>query len=390
MKKVFFLLLLFCCIVQLASAQKVDINKVLKVAKVQYASYIKTYPDSTKHPRSSKEDGSIDITSSRNWTSGFFAGNLWYLYQFTKDNKWKINADKWTCTLENEKNTKTTHDLGFILYCSYGNAYNITKDDKYKDVLLQGAKSLSTRFSPVVGAIRSWDLSTYHYPVIVDNLMNLEYLCWTYNITNDTTYRNIVTSHANTDMKYRFRKDSSSFHVLDFDGASGKLLRRVTHQGLNDSSCWARGQAWAIYGYTMLYRETKNIEYLNTAKKAAGYFINKINQTKDFIPNWDFNDNTTNAPKDASAAAVAASGLLELSKYDINKKSIYYKTAEKILASLCTDEYLAAPNSNNFFLLKHSTGNKPANSEIDTPLVYADYYFLEALWRYKNYSTLKN
>jgi unsaturated chondroitin disaccharide hydrolase len=364
-----------------------QIDKVVKLAEDQYKGYIEKYPDSTQHPRSTNEDGSILLTSSRNWTSGFFAGNLWYLYNFTKDNQWKEAAEKWTETLEEEKKVTITHDLGFILYNSFGNGYHATKDPKYKEVLLEGAYTLIKRFNPKIGAIRSWNHQPYTYPVIVDNLMNLEFLLWAFKETGDSTFYNVVKSHADTDMKYRFRKDNSTFHVLDFDPETGNLLAKKTHQGFSDSSCWARGQAWAIYGYAMLYRETKDKRYLNQSVKACDYFINQISKVKDHIPYWDFNDpKIPNAPRDASAAAVAASGMIELSKLTGKKK--YLQEAETILNSLSSEEYLAKTGTNNFFLLKHSTGHKPKNSEVDVPLVYADYYLLEALFRYKDYHTL--
>ncbi|HEX8462287.1 MAG TPA: glycoside hydrolase family 88 protein [Segetibacter sp.] len=272
-----------------------------------------------------------------------------------------------------------------MLNDSYGLGYSITKDPAYKAVLLQGAKSLLTRFHPKVAAIKSWDNPDFNYPVIIDNLMNLEFLFFTTKASGDSSFYRTAVMHANTDLKYRFREDNSSYHVLDFDSTNGKLLRQMTHQGYADSSCWARGQAWGMYGYTALYRETHDKKYLQQAIKAANYFITQTDKIGDHIPYWDFQaPNITNAPKDASAAAIAASALLELSKYTGSKNN-YVQKAEQYLQSLCTDKYLAEPATNNYFLLKHSTGHKPNNSEIDVPIIYADYYLLEALWRYKNY-----
>ncbi|GAB3851447.1 glycoside hydrolase family 88 protein [Hymenobacter terrigena] len=365
------------------------VAKVVARAEAQYAAYLHQYPDSTQHPRSTKEDGSILLTNSRNWTSGFFAGNLWYLARLTGKEGWRRRAAAWTETLEAEKNVTTTHDLGFILNDSYGQGYAQVKDPKYKAVLLQAAASLSKRFNPTVGAIRSWDhhAELWSYPVIVDNLMNLEMLFSASRLSGDTSYAHIAKTHAATDLKHRFRKDFSTYHVLNFDPATGKLLTSVTHQGFADNSCWARGQAWAIYGYTMVYRETKNPKFLAAAMHAADYFIQQTNKIPDHIPYWDFNaPDIPNAPRDASAAAAAASGMLEMSKYTKDKK--YYNAAVAMLNSLCSDQYLAAPGTNQFFLLKHSTGNMPGKSEIDAPLVYADYYFLEALWRYQHYADL--
>lgn len=373
-----------------AAKPTVPVATVVARAEAQYAAYIRQYPDSTQHPRSSKEDGRILLTSSRNWTSGFFAGNLWYLSRLSGQPQWPRRAAAWTETLEAEKNVTTTHDLGFILNNSYGQGYAVTKKPKYREVLLQAAATLAKRFNPTVGAIRSWDhhAEVWAYPVIVDNLLNLELLFDATKLSGDTTYAHIAKTHAATDLKYRFRPDHSTYHVLNFDPARGKLLASVTHQGYADNSCWARGQAWAIYGYTMVYRETKNPKFLQAAMHAADYFIQHTASIPDHIPYWDFNaPDIPNAPRDASAAAAAASGMLELSKY-APKKNPYFGAATAILASLSTPQYLAAAGTNNYFLLKHSTGNKPANSEVDAPLVYADYYFLEALWRYQNYAQL--
>jgi len=274
-----------------------------------------------------------------------------------------------------------------MLNDSYGLGYSITKDPAYKEVLLQGARSLSTRFHPTVGAIKSWDHPPFHYPVIVDNLMNLELLFWATKASGDSSFYKIAVAHANTDLKYRFRPDNSSYHVLDFDSASGSLLRRMTHQGYSDSSCWSRGQAWAIYGYTTLYRETKDKRYLQRAIKTADYFIAQTDKIADHIPYWDFQaPDIPNAPRDASAAAVAASAMIELSKY---AGKIYLHKAEEMLTSLCSDAYLVPATPGSYLLLNHSTGHKPHNSEIDVPIIYGDYYLLEALWRYKNYATIK-
>jgi unsaturated chondroitin disaccharide hydrolase len=368
----------------------VPVAAVVARAEAQYAAYLRRYPDSTQHPRSTEPDGRLIRTSSRNWTSGFFAGNLWYLARLSGQPQWPRRAAAFTETLDAEKNVTVTHDLGFILNNSYGQGYAVTKNPQYRAVLLQAAATLARRFNPKVGAIRSWDhhAEVWSYPVIVDNLLNLELLFAASHLSGDTTYAHIAKTHAATDLKHRFRPDFSTYHVLNFDPATGKLLTSVTHQGFADNSCWARGQAWAIYGYTMVYRETREPKFLAAAQHAADYFLAQTAKIPDHIPYWDFNaPDIPKAPRDASAAAAAASGLLELSKY-APKGNGYYAAATAILASLSTPEYLAAAGTNNFFLLKHSTGNFPAKSEIDVPLVYADYYFLEALWRYQNYAQL--
>jgi len=375
-----FVLCVFPGVGAYAQNGRLPVDRVVRLAGQQYGNYVKGNPD-TCYPRSVKPDGSLACVPSSDWTSGFFPGCLWYLYRLTNNEQWKGAAVKWTAGLEKEQDNKGTHDLGFMLYNSYGHGYAVTKDPVYKAVLVEGARSLSTRYHPEVGAIRSWDNNAFHYPVIIDNLMNLEYLFWATRNTGDSSFYKIAVAHANTDMQYRWRPDNSSYHVLDFDPVSGKLLRRMTHQGYADSSCWARGQAWGIYGYTVLYRETRDKRYLQRAIRTADYFIAQTDKIADHIPYWDFQaPDIPQAPRDASAAAVAASALIELSGYAGKK---YLHKAEEMLSSLCSDAYLAAPGENGGFLLKHSTGHKPHNSEIDVPLIYADYYLLEALWRYK-------
>ncbi|MBC6700123.1 glycoside hydrolase family 88 protein [Hymenobacter sp. BT190] len=381
-------LLLLLALAGPAAAQKsptIPVGQVVALAEAQYAALLRQYPDSTRQPRSTQPDGSLQLTNSRNWTSGFFAGNLWQLSRFTGKDSWRRRAAARTETLEAEKYTTDNHDLGFILNNSFGQGYAQTQTPKYREVVLQGATTLSRRFSPKVGAIRSWDFAPFTYPVIVDNLMNLDLLFSASKLSGDTTFAHIAKTHADTDLKNRFRKDYSTFHVLDFNPATGQLRQAMTHQGFADQSCWARGQAWAIYGYAMLYRHTRDPRYLAAAQHAADYFLKQTNRIPDHIPYWDFNaPDIPNAPRDASAAAIAASGLLELSKYAKSPKK-YYQGATGLLSSLCTPQYLATAGTNNFFLLKHATGYKPANSEVDVPLVYADYYLLEALWRYQNY-----
>lgn len=378
--------LLMILSVQTTQAQeKPDLKKVLEVAGKQYAEYLKSHMDNTLYPRSINKDGTIRLVKSKDWTSGFFGGNLWYMYLLSGEQRWKDPALSYTLSLADQQYNRSTHDLGFVLYNTFHRAYNETKNDAYREVLLQAAKSLASRFDARVGAIRSWDFEPFHYPVIVDNLMNLELLFWAEK-NGGSGFRQIALSHANTDMKYRFRTDNSTYHVLDFDPKMGSLLKKQTFQGYADQSCWARGQAWAIYAYTFLYRETREEKYRLQAQHAADYFIAQTDRDTDPVPFWDFNAPLP-LPKDASAGAVAASALLELSHYSKNKG--YYDQAMKILSKLSSEQYLAKPGSNQFFLLKHSTGHMPHLDEIDVPLVYADYYFLEALYRYQHYDKIE-
>lgn len=335
------------------------------------------------NPRSTKADGSLELVPSKDWTSGFFPGELWYLYEYTRDSFWKEQAQKQTELLEREKENGRTHDMGFKMYCSYGNGYRLTANPSYKEVLLQSARTLITRYNPVVGCIRSWDhhADKWQYPVIIDNMMNLELLFWAFRESNDSTYYNIAVDHATTTLNNHFREDHSSYHVVEYDTISGAVRSRMTHQGYADESAWARGQAWVLYGYTMCYRETGNPEFLHQAQRVEDYIFKSTTLPEDLIPYWDFNaPEIPNEPRDASAASCTASALYELSTYVPEKKEQYKQQADRILQNL-SKNYRAQLNGDNGFLLLHSTGSKPHGSEIDVPLVYADYYFLEALLR---------
>jgi unsaturated chondroitin disaccharide hydrolase len=371
-----------------AQAQKFNINKAVEGAATQIDFMLKQIPAAKgtalnlASPRT-VENGKLKMVVARDWTSGFFPGMLWYLYELTKDSKWLAEAKIYTANVENQKFTTTTHDLGFIMYCSFGNGYRLTGDTSYRSVIIQSAQTLSKRFSPVTGVIRSWDhhADQWKFPVIIDNMMNLELLFEATKLTGDSTFYKIAVSHANTTLKNHFREDYSSYHVVDYDPATGAVKAKATAQGYADASSWARGQAWALYGYTMCFRETKNKAYLAQADSIAGYlFEHAANLPSDKIPYWDFNDlKIPKSPRDASAAAIMASGLFELCQYSADGKK-YKKTADRLLSTL-SRKYTSKPGTNYGFILEHSTGNKPSNTEIDVPIIYADYYYLEALLR---------
>lgn len=338
-------------------------------------------------PRYVLADGTLVTSDSHWWCSGFFSGVLWQLYENTGDELLKEYAENYTARIKKEQYSLDTHDLGFMMYCSYGHAYRITGDEKYKDVILQSSKSLASRFNPKVGVIKSWDdKPKWDYPVIIDNMMNLEMLEEAYKLTNDTLYDKIANSHAMVTMANHFRPDYSSCHVLDYDTINNKVEKIDTHQGYSSTSAWARGQAWGLYGYTMMYRETKNPFYLEQAKHIAKFIINHPNLPKDKIPYWDFDaPDIPNTYRDASAAAIMASAFIELSQYvDKGLADEYLAIARTQLCTLTSDEYLASPGSNGGFILKHSVGNMNENREVDVPLTYADYYYVEALLRYKH------
>jgi len=370
-----------------AFAQKVNVQQQFNYAE-QQTNYmldeLKT-TDTTGglvSPRT-YENGKFKLVNSKDWTSGFFAGILWFYYDYTKDTQWLKQAQIYTAKLTAEQYNKSTHDLGFMIYCSFGNGYRITGDTSYRKVIIQAAKSLSTRFNAKAGVIRSWDHNKdkWTYPVIIDNMMNLELLFEATRLTGDSSFYKIAVSHANHTMINHYRPDFSSYHVVDYDPVTGNVIQKNTAQGYSDESAWARGQAWGLYGYTMCYRETHDKRYLILAQNIARFIFNNPNLPKDLIPYWDYNDPAIpNTQRDVSAAAITASALYELSIYSNNKD--YREKANTILANL--DKLYKAPlNSNGDFILLHSVGHKPAKSEIDVPIIYADYYYIEALLRSK-------
>ncbi|MGX5817358.1 glycoside hydrolase family 88 protein [Chitinophaga lutea] len=354
-------------------------------------------------PKTMNNGGRLVSTNMYDWTSGFFPGNLWLAYEYTQDTTLRRAAQEWTEKLTPLQYFKEHHDLGFMMYCSFGNAYRLTGNAAYRDILVQSARSLSTRFDPRVGSIKSWNMfkswhgnKTYSFPVIIDNMMNLELLFFASKTTGDTSFRHIAVTHAENAMKHQIRPDFSSYHVVCYDTATGAVTGRETAQGWSDNSTWSRGQAWGIYGFTMCYRETKDPRFLRTARGMADFFIGHKNLPADKIPYWDFNifqpgytpgvksnaNQSTDSLRDASAAAITASALLELSEHLGKDGARYREAAVQMLHSLSHAPYRAALGANANFLLTQSVGSIPHNAEVDAPLVYADYYFLEALYRY--------
>jgi unsaturated chondroitin disaccharide hydrolase len=387
MKK-YILLLLFLGCSSAFSQSKFSIDDAIKTASAHYENALKLNTDSTKIPRSSRLEGSLRTVNSDDWCSGFFAGSLWLLSDLNEGDFWKNQAIKWTIPLAKEQYNKTTHDLGFMMYNSFGNGYQRTHNENYKKIIIQSAKSIATRFNPKVGVMRSWDNSSWQYPVIIDNMMNLELLFEASKLSGDKTYKDIAIKHADHDMKYHFRPDFSSYHLVDYDTLSGLPIKKQTHQGYNDASSWARGQAWGLYGFVTMYRYTKDLKYLNHANHIAQFILNNSNWPKDHVPYWDFNHpDIPNTYKDASAAAIISSALFELCRYNNEKlKEQYFEEAKAILISLSSENYRANVGTNNNFILMHCVGNLPSGEEkgeIDSPINYADYYYLEALLRFK-------
>lgn len=316
------------------------------------------------------------------WTSGFFPGSLWYAYELTGDADLKNEAIDYTNRMFPVSKYKDNHDIGFMINCSYGNAMRLAPNDSIMDVIVETAENLCSRFNVQIGCIRSWDFGHWNYPVIIDNMMNLDLLFNATNLTGNQKYKQVAIKHAYTTMKHHFRPDFTSFHVVSYND-DGSVELKGTHQGKNDDSAWARGQGWAVYGYTSCYRETKDVKFLNQAVNVAEMII-KRNVASDKVCYWDFDAPIKmETPRDASAAAVIASAFLELSTFAENGDR-YFDYAEEILKSLSSKKYLSEKGQNKGFVLMHSVGSLPHGSEIDTPINYADYYYLEALKRYND------
>lgn len=377
-----------CAAVQAQQSMKQLIRQQFEFAGKQYKILAEhTPPDRFPKTYYAAKD-KWETSDAKWWCSGFYPGTLLYIYEYTKDTAILNLALQKLQVLQPEDKLKGTHDLGFMMFCSFGNAYRILHNPLYKKIIDTAANILSLRYHPEVKAIQSWEKDkVFAYPVIIDNMMNLEMLCWDARHGGDKRLLQIAENHANTTMKNHFRKDYSSYHVVDYNPETGAVIKKMTWQGANDSSAWSRGQAWGLYGYTMMYRFTKNKNYLKQAKHIAHFILTNPNMPADMIPYWDFDaTDIPEAPRDASAAAVMASALLELGRY-VNKadRKIYVAAATKMLRSLSSPAYRAAPGGNGGYLLLHSTGAMPFHSEVDVPLTYADYYFLEALLRYKKW-----
>lgn len=384
---------LMCVSCKTATDNEFNVDEALSYCDVQVARSLKQLHkdsvDYTMMPRNIASTDSVwhcrTASSPEEWCSGFWPGILWYEYENSHNDSIRAEAEKYTNSLAYlSQRPAFDHDLGFIMFCSYGNGYRLTGNTEYRDIILATADSLATLFNPTVGTILSWPRNVEMlggHNTIMDNMINLEMLFWAAKNGGDHRLYDIAVKHAETTMKYHFRNDYTSYHVAVYNPETGEFLKGMTHQGYSDDSMWARGQAWAIYGYTMVYRETHDPKFLDFARKVTDVYLSKL--PEDFVPYWDFNDPAIPAaPRDASAAAVVASALLELQGYCKDEKHEQYRAAaEKMLASLSSDNYRSGAKRPS--LLDHSTGHKPAGSEIDASIIYADYYYLEALLRYK-------
>ena len=375
------------CIIA-CSSQSSDLDKrvdhALKYSVEQLKKSVISIKDPLKLARSTNPDGTWKTTDMYGWTSGHFPGCLWYAYEYSGDESLKEAAIRWTDALEPVKDYTGNHDVGFMIYCSYGNGYRLTGNEYYPEIISKAAQSLAMRYKRTTGLIQSWNSNDrWQYPVIIDNMMNLELIFWAAKNGGFSELYLIAEEHALNTMKNHVREDGSTFHVVDYDPGSGAIRGKYTAQGYADDSTWSRGQAWGLYGFTMTYRETKNPAFLKTAQKLADFFIENL--PDDYIPYWDFfAPNIPDEPRDSSAGAIAASGLLELSTLVTDKQASkkYYNAAINILSALCSPEYLTE-GTESAGILQHGVGSLPNNSEVNVSLIYGDYYFLEALLRYK-------
>ena len=370
------------------------ITENVEFAKVQLGLAIDTIEASGKclNPVTLNRDGSVYYCGYADWRSGFFPGSIWYLYELTGDTSYLPLARKYTEAIRPAEHLTWHHDIGFIINCSFGNGLRLAPDTAaYKDVMVQAAKSLCTRFRPNAGVIQSWDVKGnswqsergWECPVIIDNMMNLELLFEATRLSGDSTFYKIAVSHADNTMKNHFRADNSCYHVVDYSLKDGSVRSRQTAQGYAHESAWARGQAWAIYGYTTCYRYTHDKRYLDQAEKTLNFYLNDATLPKDLIPYWDFDaPKIPNEPRDVSAAACIASALYEMDGYCQGKN--YKELADTIVKNLSGPDYKAKVGENGNFILMHSVGSIPHGAEIDVPLNYADYYYEEALIRKRN------
>lgn len=323
------------------------------------------------------------MVGAEEWCSGFWPGILWMDYAATKDEKVRAAAERYTASVGKIlDNPVYDHDLGFLFFCSYGKGYAVTRSPQYKKIILAAADSLRTLFNPTVGTILAWPRHVDDYGghnTIMDTMMNLEMLFWSAKNGGDPELYDIAVRHAETTMKNHFRPDGTCYHVAVYNPVTGDFIRGCTHQGYNDDSVWARGQSWAIYGYTVVYRETGEQRFLDFAQKVTDAYLERL--PDDSVPFWDFDDpSIPDAPRDASAACVVASALLELGGYVGGLKGKeYIAAAEKMLLSLSSDSYRTDEHNPSFLL--HSTGHHPAGTEVDASIIYADYYYIEALSR---------
>ncbi|MCU0781290.1 MAG: glycoside hydrolase family 88 protein, partial [Akkermansiaceae bacterium] len=384
---------LFCCAPAAAPAADELVAKVIPHAMAravsQYEILYAGNDDPARVPRSTGKDGKVVTVRFEDWTSGFFPGCLWFLHEYTGEKSWKTRAREVTNRLERIRHFRGNHDGGFMLGCSFGNALRLDPTDGDRAVLRDAANALASRYIPAIGMIRSWDHGPYTCPVIIDNMMNLELLSWAAKNGGESRLREIALSHADHTHANHFRPDGSAYHVVDYNPENGWVRAIHATQGADVRTPWARGQGWTLYGFTMMHRETGKPEYLERATRLAGFLLSHPNLPADHVPSWDYGaEPGPDTPRDASAAAIIASALIELASIVPEDAAAgYLDHARSILRTLASPAFLAEPGTHAGFLLTRSTGHLPGNSEISVPLIYADYYFLEAMLRYRDHAS---
>ena len=387
---IFFTVAAFCCCTPKSEVGDF-VSENVSFARKQMGGAIDVIENSGRvlNPVKLNADGSVFYCDYKDWRSGFFPGSLWYLYELSGDTSLLPLAQKYTEAIREAQHLKWHHDIGFIVGCSFGNGFRLTSREDYGQSIVNAAISLSTRFRETASVIQSWDVDRgwqsergWECPVIVDNMMNLEILFEATRLSGDSSFYSIAVAHADRTLAEQFRADGSCYHVIDYSLRDGSVRNRHTAQGYSHESSWSRGHAWAIYGYVVCYRETKDEKYLDQALETFRFMRDHPDMPADKVPYWDMSaPNIPNELRDASSAACIASALYEISMMNVLNSDSYAEYADKIMSALASPAYRADLSTNGFFLLKHSVGSIPHNTEVDVPLNYADYYFLEALKR---------
>jgi len=377
----------FACTEKDSRDIQIDLDHSIKYCEEKLQSSFQHFKGQQKLPRVIFQNQKHWSGSSINsWTSGFYAGLLWLMYDYTGDEYWKQNAAYYTHLLEPVKRLPwKTHDFSFMMYYSYGLGFQFTKSENYRRILLETADSLATLYNPKTGTIESWPWMkrkrNWPHTTIIDNMMNLELLFWAADNGGNSHYRDIAIKHAKKTMQDFIRPDFSTIHIVIYDSASSKIIKKATVQGYGDNTTWARGHSWATYGFIKAYKYCRKDEFLKTAKNLAHYYLNTV--PEDMIPYWDFDAPLIpNEPKDASAAAIMASALFELSNFcqKDKEKQKYFTAGMNILRTLNSEKY---KSRNNDAFLTGSVGSKPNGNEVDVSLIYTDYFYLEALLKAK-------
>ncbi|MFC1541633.1 glycoside hydrolase family 88 protein [Candidatus Latescibacterota bacterium] len=364
------------------SGVSIPIEETFDFAAEQLEKTVVQIDDSERFPRFINEEGIWETLDSHAWSSGFFAGCLWFMYEHTGDDNWKIYAIKWTDSMEREQFNKENHNNGFMMFSSFGNGYLLTGDEHYREVLIESARSLASRYSDAVGFIKANDMEQWSFPVLIDTMVNIRLLFWAAENGGDPEWGTIAETHTLNTIRDHIRADGSTVQLIDYNPSTGDIITHDTLCGLNKDSAWARGQGQAIYGFAAAYDFTRNPAFLDAARKVADNFI--MNLPDDYVPFWDFSDpNIPDTIRDSSAASIAAAGLFELARIvpDNSENKKYNNAAVHILSSLCTN-YLADRDSSNG-ILDHATWKKPEDPQADTSLIWGDYNFFEALMMYK-------